>query len=68
MRYSTNEFSGISSILKIDLKLFAIVMIIVFLGMITLFSVSRVIARDAQTRHKDPNWTSCYDFTGTDPS
>ena len=40
MRYSTDEFSGISSILKIDLKLFAIVMIIVFLGMITLFSVS----------------------------
>ena len=40
MRYSTSEFSGISSILKIDLKLFTIVMIIVFLGMITLFSVS----------------------------
>ena len=40
MRYSTDEFSGITSILKIDLKLFAIVMIIVFLGMITLFSVS----------------------------
>ena len=40
MKYSVNEFSGISSILKIDLKLFAIVMIIVFLGMITLFSVS----------------------------
>ena len=40
MRYSTDEFSGISSILKIDLKLFSIVMIIVFLGMITLFSVS----------------------------
>ena len=40
MRYSTDEFSGITSILKIDLKLFAIVMIIVFHGMITLFSVS----------------------------
>ena len=40
MRYSANEFAGISSLFKIDLKLFAIISIIVFLGLITLFSVS----------------------------
>ena len=40
MSYSTNQFSGISSLLKIDLKLFMIVMTIVFLGLITLYSVS----------------------------
>ena len=40
MRYASNEFSGISSLLKIDLKLFMIVMMIVSLGMATLFSVS----------------------------
>ena len=40
MRYASNEFSGISSLLKIDLKLFVIVMMIVFLGLATLFSVS----------------------------
>ena len=39
MSYMTREF-GISSLFKLDLKLFSIVMIIVFLGMITLFSVS----------------------------
>ena len=40
MRYSANEFAGISSLFKIDLKLFAIITIIVFLGLITLYSVS----------------------------
>ncbi len=40
MRYSSNEFAGISSLFKIDLKLFMIISIIVFLGLITLFSVS----------------------------
>ncbi len=40
MSYSSNEFSGISSLFKIDVKLFILVMIIVFLGLATLFSVS----------------------------
>ena len=40
MRYSSSEFEGISSLLKIDLKLFVIVMTIVFLGLSTLYSVS----------------------------
>ena len=40
MSYSTNQFGGISSLLKIDLKLFMIIMTIVFLGLITLYSVS----------------------------
>ena len=69
MSYMTREFSGISSLFKIDLKLFSIVMIIVFLGMITLFSVSNgdssLMLKQVS---KDLDWTSCYDFIGTDPS
>ena len=40
MSYATRQFGGISSLFKIDLKLFFIVMTIVILGLITLFSVS----------------------------
>ena len=45
MRYSANEFAGISSLFKIDLKLFAIISIIVFLGLITLLVSQEGIAR-----------------------
>ena len=40
MSISNSQFGGVSSLLKIDLKLFMIVMIIVILGLVTLFSVS----------------------------
>ena len=40
MSYADSQFRGLSSIFKIDLKLFMIVMIIVSLGLITLYSVS----------------------------
>ena len=40
MSYADSQFRGISSIFKIDLKLFTIVMVIVSLGLITLYSVS----------------------------
>ena len=40
MSYSNSEFSGLSSLFKLDVKLFVIVMLIVFIGLITLFSVS----------------------------
>ena len=40
MNYSTNQFGGLSSLFKIDVKLFIIIMAIVFLGLATLFSVS----------------------------
>ena len=40
MSYADSQFRGLSSIFKIDLKLFMIVMVIVSLGLITLYSVS----------------------------
>ena len=40
MSYADSQFKGLSSIFKIDLKLFMIVMVIVSLGLITLYSVS----------------------------
>ena len=40
MSYARSEFGGLSSLFKIDLKLFVLVMIIVILGLATLFSVS----------------------------
>ena len=40
MSYADSQFRGLSSIFKIDLKLFMIVMVIVALGLITLYSVS----------------------------
>ena len=40
MSYARTEFDGLSSLFKIDVKLFILVMIIVFLGLATLFSVS----------------------------
>ena len=40
MSYADSQFRGISSIFKIDLTLFTIVMVIVSLGLITLYSVS----------------------------
>ena len=40
MSYDSTNFSGFSSLFKLDLKLLAIVMSIVILGLITLYSVS----------------------------
>jgi rod shape determining protein RodA len=40
MSYSSAQFSGLSALFKIDLKLFVLVMLIVVLGLATLFSVS----------------------------
>ena len=63
MRYSSSEFTGISSLLKIDLKLFMIVTTIVFLGMATLFSVSNGDnSFNAKAKHKNSYRISRYDF------
>ena len=40
MSYSPTQFSGLSSLFKVDLKLFVLVMLIVIIGLATLFSVS----------------------------
>ena len=40
MSYSSAQFSGLSALFKIDLKLFVLVMLIVVIGLATLFSVS----------------------------
>jgi rod shape determining protein RodA len=40
MNYSNVQFSGLSALFKIDLKLFVLVMLIVVIGLATLFSVS----------------------------
>ena len=40
MSYSDIQFNGLSALFKIDLKLFVLVMLIVFIGLATLFSVS----------------------------
>ena len=40
MSYARTEFGGFSTLFKIDLKLFVLVMTIVILGLATLFSVS----------------------------
>ena len=40
MSYSSTQFSGLSALFKIDLKLFVLVMLIVIIGLATLFSVS----------------------------
>ena len=40
MNYSNVQFSGLSALFKIDLKLFVLVMLIVIIGLATLFSVS----------------------------
>ena len=40
MSYSSTQFSGFSALFKIDLKLFVLVMLIVVIGLATLFSVS----------------------------
>ena len=40
MIYSSAQFSGLSALFKIDLKLFVLVMLIVVIGLATLFSVS----------------------------
>ena len=40
MSYSSAQFSGLSALFKIDLKLFVLVMLIVIIGLATLFSVS----------------------------
>ena len=40
MSYSSDQFSGLSALFKIDLKLFILVMLIVIIGLATLYSVS----------------------------
>ena len=40
MSYARSEFDGFSSLFKIDVKLFVLVMTIVILGLATLYSVS----------------------------
>jgi rod shape determining protein RodA len=40
MRYDSTQFGGFSSLFKLDVKLFILVMSIVFIGLITLYSVS----------------------------
>ena len=40
MSYANTGFSGLSALFKIDLKLFVLVMLIVIIGLATLFSVS----------------------------
>ena len=40
MSYSPTQFSGLSSLFKVDLKLFVLVTLIVIIGLATLFSVS----------------------------
>ena len=40
MNYDSTQFGGFSSLFKLDVKLFTIVMSIVIIGLITLYSVS----------------------------
>ena len=40
MIYSNNQFTGVSELFKIDVKLFVLVMCVVIIGLTTLFSVS----------------------------
>ena len=41
MIYSQNQFTGVSALFKIDVKLFVLVMLVVIIGLTTLFSVSQ---------------------------
>ena len=41
MIYSNNQFTGVSALFKIDVKLFVLVMLVVIIGLTTLFSVSQ---------------------------
>ena len=40
MIYSNYQFTGFSALFKIDVKLFVLVMLVVIIGLTTLFSVS----------------------------
>ena len=40
MIYSNNQFTGVSALFKIDVKLFMLVLTVVIIGLSTLFSVS----------------------------